>query len=150
MKGTFFIICAFLGLLLSFLPAKDSVAQNAIKYKWEQVYYSTLNNQKSLLFSHEMLDSKLAFADIDGDGDLDIFVGQENGELAFFENQGTATTPLFELITQQYKAIFEVKRGGQKVKIRKKRACKYFRVPDSVLPNPVFNEWEKMKVIASI
>lgn len=118
MKGTFFIICALLGLLLGFIPAKDSVAQNAIKYKWEQVYYSTLNNEKSLLFSHEMLNSKLAFADIDGDGDLDIFVGQENGELAFFENQGTATTPQFELITQQYKAIFEVKRGGQKVKIR--------------------------------
>jgi len=118
MKGNIHFLIAVFGLLLVIIPAKDSMAQNGIKYKWEQVYYSTLNNQKSLLFSHEMLDSKLAFADIDGDGDVDIFVGQENGELAFFENQGSKTSPQFELITQQYKAIFEIKRGGQKVKIR--------------------------------
>jgi len=44
--------------------------------------------------------SSPAFVDIDGDGDLDAFVGQSNGGQAdgftkFFENTGTATAPVF-------------------------------------------------------
>jgi len=35
------------------------------------------------------------FADIDGDGDLDLFAGQYNGSLAFYENTGSATAPAF-------------------------------------------------------
>ena len=89
-----------------------------INYKWEQQYYGSLNGVKSLLFSHEMRHSKLAFADIDDDGDQDIFLGQDNGELAFFENQGDAQNPRFVLLTQQYKAIFEIKKDGRSLKIR--------------------------------
>jgi len=33
--------------------------------------------------------------DIDDDGDLDMFVGERNGQLNFFENQGTNQTPSF-------------------------------------------------------
>ena len=39
--------------------------------------------------------SSPAFADIDGDGDLDAFVGQYDGFARFFENTGTATAPVF-------------------------------------------------------
>jgi hypothetical protein len=35
------------------------------------------------------------FGDIDGDGDLDAFVGQNDGTIAFFRNEGTATAPNF-------------------------------------------------------
>ncbi|MCG8334580.1 MAG: FG-GAP-like repeat-containing protein [Proteobacteria bacterium] len=90
----------------------------AVNYVWEQQYYGELNGVKSLMFSHEMRHSKLAFADIDDDGDQDIFLGQDNGEIAFFENRGTAENHQFVLLTQQYKAIFEIKKEGRKVKIR--------------------------------
>ena len=34
-----------------------------------------------------------AFADIDGDGDLDAFVGAEYGDITYFENTGSASSP---------------------------------------------------------
>jgi hypothetical protein len=36
-----------------------------------------------------------AFADLDGDGDLDAFVGERSGSTFFFENTGTALAPAF-------------------------------------------------------
>ena len=36
------------------------------------------------------------FCDIDKDGDYDAFIGNENGNIVFFKNIGTATDPLFD------------------------------------------------------
>ncbi|MEO1053031.1 MAG: FG-GAP-like repeat-containing protein [Bacteroidota bacterium] len=40
-----------------------------------------------------------SFADIDGDGDQDAFIGSTDGMIAFFENTGTATAPNFSEVT---------------------------------------------------
>jgi hypothetical protein len=39
-----------------------------------------------------------SFADLDGDGDLDAIVGEFDGDLSYFRNGGTATTPGFTLL----------------------------------------------------
>jgi len=38
------------------------------------------------------------FVDIDNDGDLDLFIGNQLGTIRFFRNQGTATAPLFTAV----------------------------------------------------
>ena len=40
-----------------------------------------------------------SFADVDGDGDLDAMVGEQDGTLRYFENTGTAIAPAFILRT---------------------------------------------------
>ena len=46
-----------------------------------------------------------AFADIDGDGDADLFVGDAAGRIAFCENTGTPTTPQWGRCQPGYAAI---------------------------------------------
>ena len=46
-------------------------------------------------------ESAPAFADIDGDGDLDLFVGEASGEINFLRNDGTAAVPRFVLVTDK-------------------------------------------------
>ncbi|MGB8657180.1 MAG: FG-GAP-like repeat-containing protein [Candidatus Zixiibacteriota bacterium] len=49
--------------------------------------------------------SKPALADIDADGDEDLFVGEYQGNINFFRNQGPASTPAWGMITDSYFAI---------------------------------------------
>ncbi|HEV8508979.1 MAG TPA: FG-GAP-like repeat-containing protein [Gemmatimonadales bacterium] len=40
--------------------------------------------------------------DIDADGDLDLFLGDASGRIAFFQNVGTAQVPRFTLVSDDY------------------------------------------------
>ncbi|MFV1981146.1 MAG: FG-GAP repeat domain-containing protein, partial [Rhodothermia bacterium] len=40
-------------------------------------------------------------ADIDGDGDLDLFSGESSGTINFYRNEGSPTQPRFELVTDR-------------------------------------------------
>ncbi len=47
-----------------------------------------------------------AFGDMDGDGDLDMFIGMESGEVAYFENVAGAGNPMnFTMIDAAYRGI---------------------------------------------
>jgi hypothetical protein len=43
--------------------------------------------------------------DLDGDGDLDLLVGESSGEVNVYRNTGTATAPDFELVTEALDGI---------------------------------------------
>lgn len=46
-----------------------------------------------------------ALADMDDDGDLDLFVGESSGALNYYENVGTASEPSFQLVSDEYQGI---------------------------------------------
>ena len=46
-----------------------------------------------------------ALGDVDGDGDLDLFVGESSGELNFYLNTGTSTAPEFSLVSDNFEEI---------------------------------------------
>lgn len=46
-----------------------------------------------------------AFTDIDGDGDLDLFIGEVSGTINFYRNDGTAATPSWILVSESYNSI---------------------------------------------
>ena len=43
-----------------------------------------------------------ALADVDGDGDLDLVVGESAGNLNLFRNTGSASAPVFELVSENW------------------------------------------------
>ncbi len=45
------------------------------------------------------------FTDIDSDGDYDMFLGDENGNIHFYRNDGTPQQYNFTLVSQQYQGI---------------------------------------------
>jgi hypothetical protein len=46
-----------------------------------------------------------AFADLDGDGDLDLIVGEASGQLNLYRNDGTPTAPRFVLVSDVFQDI---------------------------------------------
>ncbi|MBM2840421.1 MAG: type sorting protein, partial [Bacteroidetes bacterium] len=90
-----------------------------------------------------------AFFDIDNDGDLDLFVGKQDGRIAYFRNIGTSQSPRFSLVTSSFQNINLVENskpqfvdadndGDQDLLIGASDGKLYFYRNDGPVENPVF------------
>lgn len=86
---------------------------DALIGKWnkEMAYFRNVGNASAYQFVevnpvYEALsrgqNSTPALVDIDADGDLDLFAGEASGTLNFYQNNGSATEPKFELVSDTY------------------------------------------------
>ncbi len=77
--------------------------------KWNRdVDYFVQDNGKFDRVGHKYVrltrgsNSTPALVDIDADGDLDLFIGEASGPINFYLNEGDASTPRFELVSDKY------------------------------------------------
>lgn len=56
-----------------------------------------------------------AFADLDGDGDLDFFSGNSVGTIWYYENAGTRFIPRFKFVTDRYQGIEIIGSAGKEI-----------------------------------
>ena len=51
------------------------------------------------------MESASAFYDVDDDGDLDLFIGESEGHIVFYRNDGDRTSPVWTFVTKNYNWI---------------------------------------------
>ncbi len=66
-------------------------------------------NPFSIIFGFQ--NSAPTLGDVDGDGDLDAFVGVYGGSIIYYRNDGTATAPSFTEITDENNPFYDVTVG---------------------------------------
>ena len=103
---------AALGILtLLMLAATGGVAtpQSSLPRFERQLYSIEVQDQEGIAYDHPFLGGfnlpRPHLVDIDGDGDLDLFVQEYSNQVMFFEQVGTATEPRYLWRTDRYKDL---------------------------------------------
>ncbi len=76
----------------------------------------TLRRGDTTIFTQQ--ETVPSLADIDGDGDLDLFSGNIEGSISFYRNIGTAAAPRFTFVTGMFEDILVISSGGVPGKTR--------------------------------
>jgi large repetitive protein len=85
--------------------AAPPAAAGAAEHRWEQVFYGQWEGKEVLLHNSSIFYGKLAFGDLDGDGDDDLLVGKLDGRIDRFENVGSRGAPVWRLVQENLTAL---------------------------------------------
>jgi VCBS repeat protein/peptidase C13-like protein len=86
-------------ILLLFFVSSVGFSREII---WPRINEGMYENQNSVIYAGAADFTVPELADIDGDGDLDLFIGRSNGYPSFFRNNGTKSSPIWTLDSQSY------------------------------------------------
>jgi len=78
-------------------------------YRWERVFYGNYEGASTLLFSDSAFFGKPTLGDLDGDGDLDMLIGKQDGGINLLENTGGKGTPRWRLLEENITEVSRVR-----------------------------------------
>lgn len=103
---------AALGILTLLMLAAtrgSATPQSSLPRFERQLYSIEVQDQEGIAYDHPFLGGfnlpRPHLVDIDGDGDLDLFVQEYSNQVMFFEQVGTATEPRYLWRTDRYKDL---------------------------------------------
>ncbi len=90
----------------NYLSPKTASTVHATEIRWRKEHRAVIDGRVSdCAWTGGMELSKPTFVDIDGDGDLDMFIGGEDGRISCFQNDGTKDEPSWHFISDYYDSI---------------------------------------------
>jgi hypothetical protein len=85
---------------------QGTISHVVVEGTWERTWDGHYEGkQVSGLYYGGMNWTHPALVDIDGDDDLDLFVGERSGGILHYHNQGTATSPEWVFVTDSYAGV---------------------------------------------
>ena len=103
------IALGILTLLMLAATRGAATPQSSLPRFERQLYSIEVQDQEGIAYDHPFLGGfnlpRPHLVDIDGDGDLDLFVQEYSNQVMFFEQVGTATEPRYLWRTDRYKDL---------------------------------------------
>lgn len=91
-------------LLFLLLTCTAAISQN-LHQRFEGIPFNINGNSPVNPFNGGIEIPRYQFTDIDGDGDLDIFIYDKDTTLNFYRNEGSSSVPLLRLNTTRYQNL---------------------------------------------